>query len=129
MSKITVGLVEDILVKGTKGAVKTMAKFDTGSNGNSIDIKLAANAGVGPVVASIKVTSASIQVFKRRAVVGVEFIIKGKKFNTTASLEDRSHLKFPVLIGRKLIHSNFIVDVEKTHRSYKEDDFHKKKKN
>ncbi len=130
--KIVVGLVEKIRVKG-KTSVKTIAKFDTGAKGNSIDIKLAAKAGVGPVVGSTKVTSASIAGFKRRAVVEVVFEIKGKLFRTRANLEDRSHLKYPVLLGRKLIYSNFIVDVERHHGTYKEDDikpkFRKKYKN
>lgn len=35
------------------------------------------------------------------------------------SLTDRSNMDFPVLIGRKLLHGRFIVNVSRTNQSYK----------
>jgi hypothetical protein len=37
----------------------------------------------------------------------------GKKYPITMSLTDRSSMKFPVLIGRRLLAGRFIVDVGK----------------
>lgn len=45
------------------------------------------------------------------------FIIKtyiqmgGKKINTTLSLTDRGNMRYPVLIGRRLLKGKFIIDV------------------
>jgi ribosomal protein S6--L-glutamate ligase len=37
----------------------------------------------------------------------------GKKYPITMSLTDRSKMKFPVLLGRRLLAGRFIVDVDK----------------
>ena len=39
--------------------------------------------------------------------------IAGKKIISTISLTDRASMKYPVLIGRKLLRNKFIVDVSK----------------
>jgi len=116
--KITIGLIEKVTVIGSNGSVETMAKFDTGAARNSIDYELAAKAGVGPVISSVKVKSASGE--GRRPIVRAVIEVKGKQFKTRANLEDRSDMKYKVLIGRNLIYSNFIIDVEKSHTSHKE---------
>ena len=56
MAKPVVGLVEKVKIVGKKGSVETLAKFDTGASNNSIDFKIAAEAGVGPVVSSAKIS-------------------------------------------------------------------------
>lgn len=117
MKQTVVGLIEKVKVVGKKKDVTTLAKFDTGATGNSVDIRLAGKAGLF-VVSTAKVTNASIKDFKRRPVVDVVFQIKGRKYRTRANLEDRGHLPYKVLIGRKLIISNFVVDVSKTNVSH-----------
>ena len=117
MNKIMVGLIEKIRVLGNKKSVTTLAKFDTGATGNSIDIRLAGKAGL-LIVSTTKVKHANIKGFKRRPVVDVVLDIKGKKYKTRANVEDRTHMAYKVLIGRKLILSNFIVDVSQTNISH-----------
>ena len=46
--------------------------------------------------------------------VKLPVIIKGKSFETTFTLANRSRNKFPVLIGRRTIKKIFLVDVSKS---------------
>jgi len=120
--KVIVGLIEKVTLYGPKTSFVTLAKFDTGARGNSIDTKLAKKMNL-KIVSSTKISSASIPgSFRKRPVVEVEIKVNGKKYKTRANITDRSHLSYPVLIGRNLIHSNFIIDIEKTHTSHNEND-------
>lgn len=125
MGKPVVGLVEKVKIIGEKGEVETLAKFDTGASNNSIDFKLAAEAGVGPVVSSAKIKSASApKGYKRRPVVDAVIEVKGEKYETKANLGDREDMKYKVLIGRELIHKNFSIDVSKSHKDVGEEAVH-----
>jgi hypothetical protein len=42
----------------------------------------------------------------------------GKIYETQFTLADRVHMKFPVLLGRKLLRQGFIVDVRKKNLSF-----------
>lgn len=110
--KTIIGLVEKVKIIGKKSAI-VEAKFDTGANTTSIDYRLAAKLQLGPIIGVSCVKSAISKRRKLRPVVKVVFEIHGKYYPTKAALEDRSHMKYKVLIGRKLINSNFIIDVEK----------------
>ncbi|MFT4598338.1 MAG: hypothetical protein ACJAR8_000667 [Bacteroidia bacterium] len=46
--------------------------------------------------------------------------IKGRHFHTTFNLSDRSKMRYPVLLGRKLLADRFLVDVSK-HRKLKKE--------
>jgi hypothetical protein len=113
MAKILVGLTDKVKVKGKK-SVETIAKFDTGAKRTSIDISIAAKAKLGPIIDVVKVKTASLKGgYVKRPVVEAELFICGKKIKVEANIEDRVHSKQKVLIGRDIIKSNFIVDVEK----------------
>jgi hypothetical protein len=43
----------------------------------------------------------------------------GEQFEADFTLTDRSKMRFPILLGRKLIHGRFLVDVEKVNLSKK----------
>jgi len=110
--KKTIGLIETIEIIGKK-VVKAKAKFDTGAVGNSVDTRLASRAQLGPIISIVKIKQAGMRRPKKRPVVEVAFRIQGKKYKTRANIEDRSHMKYPVLVGRELIRNNFVVDVAK----------------
>ncbi len=113
MGKILVGLTDKVKVKGEK-TVETTAKFDTGARITSIDLRLAAKARLGPIVKTQRIKAASLRGgFVRRPVVEAELEVCGKKIKILANIEDRVHSNEKVLIGRDIIKSNFIVDVEK----------------
>ncbi|HVA97832.1 MAG TPA: RimK/LysX family protein [Bacteroidia bacterium] len=49
--------------------------------------------------------------FEKRFIIKTVIKIAGKKINSVVSLTDRGNMRYPVLIGRKLIRNKFIVDV------------------
>ncbi len=55
-----------------------------------------------------------------RYVITTDIILFGKVFKTEFTLADREQMKYPVLIGRRLLKDAFIVDVSKKNLSYKE---------
>ncbi len=54
---------------------------------------------------------------KKRYVIQTAVCIFGEQILTEFTLNDRSNLKFPILLGRKFLKSKFIVDVTKTNLS------------
>ncbi len=48
---------------------------------------------------------------EERFIIKTVIQIGRKKINTTVSLSDRGNMRYPVLIGRKLLKNKFIVDV------------------
>lgn len=55
-----------------------------------------------------------------RFVIKTKVLIFGKEIKTEFSLANRSEMKFPVLLGRKLLKDKFIVDVSQVDLSKKE---------
>jgi len=103
-SKIIVGLVETIIINGI--AIK--AKIDTGASKSSIDLDLAINLGLGPIVKKSIVRSAHGKT--TRPVIKTPFIIKGKTFNTYFNIIARGHMKHRVLIGNNILKKGFLID-------------------
>lgn len=56
---------------------------------------------------------------ERRFIIRTTITIFGKNYDTDFSLSDRGSLKFPILLGRKLLQKGFVVDVAKSNMSYK----------
>lgn len=50
---------------------------------------------------------------QKRYVIKTQIVLFGRKIRAEFSLADRSSMKFPVLLGRKLLQNRFIVDVSK----------------
>jgi len=57
--------------------------------------------------------------FEERFVIKTTIEIKNRKIKTLMSLTDRGSMKYPVLIGRRLLRSKFIVDVSKKYLAIK----------
>lgn len=109
---ITVGLTENLVIlKGNKRhAVK--AKVDTGATKSSIDIKLASEFKLGPILDSKVIKSA--HGIMRRAIVAVDIELAGKKlYKVQFSIADRSHMKYPALIGQNILKKGFLIDITK----------------
>lgn len=109
---VTIGYTEDIVVSGTSGSERVIAKSDTGASRTSIDTDIAAAIGAGPVQTSTTVRSATTGSSRNRPVVDVVIGIGGTRHTVAASIEDRSHMEYPVLLGRDIL-SEYSVDVEK----------------
>lgn len=75
------------------------AKMDTGAKRSSIDKTLLEKIGIPLTGESVYVSSASGSGYRPTANVTIE--IGGKKQTVTATVANRSHLTFPMLIGHK----------------------------
>jgi hypothetical protein len=109
---IVIGYTEEVLVSGTSGSETVVAKSDTGATRSSIDTKLAADIGAGPIKSMTKVRSGSRKGSKSRPVVDVVIGVGGNRHTVTASIEDRGHMDYPVLLGRDIL-ENYQVDVRR----------------
>jgi hypothetical protein len=125
--KKVVGLVELVTLIGKKGRVTKKALLDTGATRTSIDIKLAAKAGIGPIISSVLIKNATSgnSGSIRRPIAEAKIKMKKIIVKTGVNVVDRTGLPYPILIGRDVIHKNFIVDVSRTHTSHKVKDLKK----
>ncbi|MFB6114609.1 MAG: RimK/LysX family protein [Halodesulfurarchaeum sp.] len=108
-----IGYTEEVLVSGTSGTERIVAKADTGASRTSIDTKLAAAIGAGPIKSMTKVRSGSRKTGKSRPIVDIVVGIGGDRHTVSASLEDRSHMDYQMLLGRDILQS-YQVDVRRT---------------
>jgi|GEM_PF-76747 len=108
----TIGYTEEVVVSGTSGSTTTLAKSDTGATRSSIDTALAAEIGAGPIKSMTRVRSGSVKQGKARPVVDLVVGIGGTQHTVTASVEDRSHMNYPLLLGRDIL-EHYQVDVRK----------------
>ncbi|WP_224268654.1 RimK/LysX family protein [Haloprofundus salinisoli] len=107
-----IGYIEDVVVSGTSGSSQTLAKSDTGATRTSIDTSLAAEIGAGPIKSMTRVKSGSMKRGKARPVVDLVIGIGGTQHTVTASVEDRSHMDYPLLLGRDIL-EHYRVDVRR----------------
>lgn len=56
---------------------------------------------------------------ENRFVIQTNIILFNKEFSIELSLSERSEMKYPILIGRKLLNKNFVVDTSKRNISFK----------
>ncbi|RQG92489.1 RimK family alpha-L-glutamate ligase [Natrarchaeobius chitinivorans] len=107
-----IGYTEEIVLSGTSGSKTTLAKSDTGATRTSIDTALAADIGAGPIKSITRIRSGSSKTAKSRPVVDVVVGVGGNQHTVTASVEDRNHMDYPVLLGRDIL-ENYRVDVSR----------------
>lgn len=107
---VVVGYVEEVVVSGTRATKTIYAKADTGATRTSIDSELAAELGTGPIKDIVKVKSGSLKSGKSRPVVDLVVGVGGTQHTVTASVEDRSHMNYDVLLGRDIL-EHYHVDV------------------
>ena len=107
-----VGYVEEVVVSGTSGSVQAFAKSDTGATRTSIDTALAADIGAGPIKSMTRVKSGSMKSGRARPVVDLVVGIGGTQHTVTASVEDRSHMDYSLLLGRDIL-QHYRVDVKR----------------
>jgi RimK family alpha-L-glutamate ligase len=108
----TIGYTEDVLVSGTSGTQRVVAKSDTGASRTSIDTRLAAEIGAGPIKSMTKVRSGSVKSGQARPVVDIVVGVGGDRHTVAASLQDRAHMDYSLLLGRDIL-QNYQVDVKR----------------
>ncbi|MDY6765605.1 MAG: ATP-grasp domain-containing protein, partial [Halobacteria archaeon] len=109
---MVIGYTEKVTVSGTSGTETVIAKSDTGASRTSIDIGLAAEVGAGPIKNITRVKSGSRKSSKSRPVVDLVVGVGGGRHTVTASVEDRTHMDYPLLLGRDIL-KDYHVDVRR----------------
>jgi hypothetical protein len=107
------GLIEKIVVVGQNNSEeKVIARIDSGATASSIDFKLSAKLGLGPITRTKIVKSASG--VKRRPIIIVKVKIGKKTIEEEFTLADRAHMTYPVLIGQNILQKgDFLIDPNK----------------
>lgn len=121
----TIGLVEDVIL--LPWGVKIPARIDTGAAISSLDARgLMIKGKIAefslpekygglrisrPIVAWRTIRSAEAQ--EERPVVMLEFCLGSKIIRTRVNLNDRSQVRYPLLVGRSALRKYFVVDCMK----------------
>ena len=120
--KTLIGAVEEVIL--LPWGVKLPARVDTGAGMSSLDVcdltvkkKIAqfrlperyGNTLISlPVIRNVKVRSADS--WGRRPVVEIELCVGSKRMRMQATLNDRSQLEYPLMLGRNVLKQGFIVN-------------------
>lgn len=92
-------VVEPIILTGNGFQKKYQAKIDTGAYRTSLDHSVIKDMNLPLLKRKFMTVSATGKQY--RSGVRVDFIISGKKIFTIATVAERSHLRFPIIIGRR----------------------------
>ena len=104
--RIVIGLTEEVTIDSKS---KTRARIDTGATRSSMDLKLAEELHLGPIIRRKTVKSAHGS--RLRPIIECWIEIRGKKIKTEFTLADREHMKYRVLIGQNVLKTEkFLVD-------------------
>ena len=100
-------VIYDVTINHNNQTKLIKAKLDTGAYRTSIDTNLAKDLNLSYSNQKVYVKSASGKAY--RQVVKLSFELAGKKVTTLASVVDRSHLKYPMIVGRIDL-KGFLID-------------------
>ncbi len=109
--KKVIGLTEPVILIGESKKKKVIAKIDTGADKSSIDMNLAAELKLGPVVKTSLIKSASGSLV--RPIIRSSVVFAGEKMKVYFTVADRKHLKYRILIGRNILKKGFLIDPSK----------------
>jgi hypothetical protein len=102
-----------VIAPGSGRSQDEFARIDTGAARSSIDTDVAKKLGLDLEHAE-KITVKSSLGRERRPVVRVVLQISGRSIPTRATVNNRSNLTSPILVGRHDL-DGFVVDVSRTH--------------
>jgi len=112
--RIIIGPIEYVKVIGHNGEARVKGKIDTGATRTSVDVWLAANIGLGPTVDVAKVKSALLDEVRSRPLVRAIVEIGSEQFALPVSVDDRSDMRYPVLVGMDILKlGRFLIDPTK----------------
>src|SRR5213593_1270070 len=96
LDRRVIGVIERVIVRGKRGAVKVVAKVDTGASRTTVDTDIAARAGLGPVLGTVRIRQSISRQAETRPLVEAAFIIADETFDVAAAIADRSEMKYHV---------------------------------
>ncbi len=124
-SRITLSRVEEVILMPWN--TKLLARIDTGAtvtsldarqlkiDGNEAEFRLPEEYGGAllrlPIAGWRHVRSSKGR--EERPVVEIDLCVASKKLRVRANLNDRSMVKYPIILGRNALKDHFIVDVNK----------------
>ena len=121
-TRTVIGAVEEVVL--LPWGVKLSARIDTGAAMTSLDVReLTIKNKVAqfrlpekygnvliklPVIRHCNVRSSGFR--ERRPVVEIELCVGSRRMRVHVNLSDRSHLEYPLILGRNVLNQGFIVD-------------------
>ncbi len=109
-----IGVIEEVILRGSSGEIQVRAKIDTGATRTSIDTDLAKKLGLGPVERRVHTRSAAAERPEERDVVRATLVIDGRTFETHVTVTDRKDMRYHVIVGMDVLKkSNFLVSPRK----------------
>lgn len=110
--KTVVGLVEPVKVTGPTGRSReVLARIDSGATKSSVDVRLAAELSLGPILKAKIVKSASGK--SLRPVVEAKVVFADKEFKSEFTIADRADMKYSMLIGQNILNKGYLIDPTK----------------
>lgn len=107
--KQIISLMERVTVSGNSKEKEVNARIDTGAHTSSIDVKLAAELNLGPIIETKNVKSASG--VGLRPIIKARIKIRGKTLESEFTIANRDHMKYSVLVGRNILSkAGFLID-------------------
>ncbi len=107
--KTVIGLVEPVNIFTREKVKKTiMAKIDTGASKSSVDVNLASQLRMGPIIKSKFIKSASGN--KVRPVIEADIELADKRMKEEFTLADRWHMRYRILIGQNVLRHGYLID-------------------
>ena len=107
--RAVLGLIEKVTLFGPKKRKTINARIDTGATKSSMDVSLAAELNLGPIVKKKVVKSAYGTMV--RPIIMAKIRINGKILEGEFTLAQRAHLTYPVLVGQSVLkEGKFLVD-------------------
>ncbi|MBP9760170.1 MAG: aspartyl protease family protein [Candidatus Pacebacteria bacterium] len=101
-------VVERVTIIGPKGKKTVHAKVDTGAYRTALDSALVERLGLDLHHKEVQVRSGSGS-HQTRKTVRVTFRLRGREVSTVASYNDRTHMRFSMIIGRRDL-KGFLID-------------------
>lgn len=113
MEDNVVGLTEPVVIYGKSGkGKKIVARIDSGATKSSIDVRLAADLKLGPIIKSKLVRSAHGNTL--RPVVNARIKIANVDIEIELTIADRTDMKYRLLVGQNLLkEADLMIDPNK----------------
>jgi len=122
MEKLTIGEVENVVL--LPWGLRIPARIDTGAATSSLDAReLKIKDGIaefklppqcGDILVRVPVLGwkeiRSSEAHERRPVVELDVCLGPRRMHIRVNLNDRSRVKYPLILGRNVLKENFVVD-------------------
>lgn len=109
-SSIHCDYIEELIIENKKQLLFKFIKYDN---------NLSRNLELFSYNYTLKNIKSSNALYEERYVIESSIVLFGKTHPIQLTLSDRSGMRYPILLGRKLLKNRFTVDVSRKNLSYK----------